>query len=185
MPHLDVVELGSSIGVVASHIAHKLAPSRRFISIEADPRLLGQIELNVTRNAPLTELAIVHGAVDYSSDGRSSVDFIVGARNVDSRVSHASNDHVHLRVPTVTFSGILDQYKVGYYALVSDIEGAEAGLLEKEWLPLQRCQQVIIELHKTEYEGREVSIRDMCSILQSKHGFRLRDQRGAVYVFER
>ena len=38
-PDLDVVELGSSIGVVSSHIRRRLKPDRRLICVECDGEL--------------------------------------------------------------------------------------------------------------------------------------------------
>lgn len=43
-PDLDVIEAGSSIGVVSSHVAKRLRPGRKLICVEADHRLLGTLK---------------------------------------------------------------------------------------------------------------------------------------------
>jgi len=65
---LDVIELGSSLGVVAAHIARKLDPGRRLVCVEANPALLKSIWTNVHQNAPHARLDVVSGAVEYPPD---------------------------------------------------------------------------------------------------------------------
>ena len=182
---LDVVELGSSLGVVAAHIARKLDPGRRLVCVEANPALLKSIWTNVHQNAPHARLDVVSGAVEYPPDGRPLVRLGLGFDNLVSKVVENDAEGEGIAVPAITLAEILSEHEIADYALVADIEGSEAGLVEREGEALARCQQVIIELHETTRRGQRVTVEDLCRALQDEHGFEMRDRRGLVYVFER
>lgn len=183
-PDLDVVDLGSSLGVVAAHIACKLGPERRLVCVEANPALLECIQTNVHRNAPHAQVTIVYGAVEYPADRRACVRLALGFDNLVSRVVEDGSQE-WIPVPAITLSRILLEHGLDDYALVSDIEGSEAGVIEQGGEALAHCQQIIIELHHTTRAGRRVTIGELVRTLQEKHGYRIREQLGSVFVFER
>jgi FkbM family methyltransferase len=186
---LDVVELGSSIGVVSAHIARRLSADRQLICVEPNPYLLDQIRINLALNAPHVRHRIVHGAIDYSPGRQGEVELEIGARNLGSRVaspvSGVTGAQALTRVPAVTLSGILSEHHIESYTLVADIEGAEAALLEHEETALARCRQLIIELHATTFGGHAVAPEALDDELRRRHGFKLRDFRATVGVYER
>ncbi|KAF0245199.1 MAG: methyltransferase [Planctomycetota bacterium] len=184
-PDLDVVELGSSLGVLSSHIARKLDPSRRMLCLEANPLLIESIRVNLARNAPQIRATVVHAALDYSTEGQGGVEFAVDRNSLHSKTSDRPGLTGAVCVPAVTLSRLLSDNGVGEYALVSDIEGAEAGMVCNEKEALARCRQMIIELHSVNCAGTYISIEAMSEALQKDHGFVLRDHYGAVFVFER
>ena len=184
-PDRDVIELGSSLGVVASHVGRKLNNGRRVICVEANPQLLDIICANVTHNAPQVRVDIVSGAVDYPPDRREFVELVFG---FDNLMAHIVEDEVvpqGIFVPTISLSEIIRQHAIGEYALVSDIEGSEAGLLEMDGAALTCCRQMIIELHHTVRREQIVRAEELAVELHEKHGFRQIDRRGCVYVFEK
>lgn len=184
-PDRDVIDLGSSLGVVSAHIGQKLAAGRRVICVEANPDLVDVIRTNVTRNAPQVAVEIISGAVDYPPDGRQLVELALG---FDNLVAHIVEDEVvpdGIFVPTIALSEIVQRYNLGDYALVSDIEGSEAGLLEMDSAALTRCRQMIIELHHTVRRERVILMEELAAALAGRHGFTLVDRRGPVYVFEK
>jgi FkbM family methyltransferase len=184
-PDRDVIDLGSSLGVVAAHSGRKLAAGRRVICVEANPQLVDIIRTNVTRNAPHVMIEIVSGAVNYPPDGRPLVELALG---FDNLVAHIVEDEVvpeGIFVPTISLSEILTRYHVTDYALVSDIEGSEAGLLAMDCAALTHCRQMIIELHHTVRRDRVILMEELAAALTDKHGFTLVDRRGSVYVFEK
>jgi len=184
-PDRDVIDLGSSLGVVASHVGRKLNAGRRVICVEANPELLDIIRANVTRNAPHVQVEIVSGAVDYPPDRREFVELVLG---FDNLVAHIVEDEVvpqGIFVPAISLSEIIRQHHLGEYALVSDIEGSEAGLLEMDDAALSHCRQMIIELHHTVRRERIVWSEELAAELREKYGFRQIDRRGMVYVFEK
>jgi FkbM family methyltransferase len=184
-PDRDVVDLGSSLGVIAAHVGKKLAAGQRVICVEANPQLADIIRTNVTRNAPHVSLEIVSGAVDYPPDGRPLVELVLGFDNLVAHIVEGEVVPEGIFVPTISLSKILTCYGLADYALVSDIEGSEAGLLEMDSAALANCRQMIIELHHTVRRGRVILLDELATALTKKHGFRLVDRRGSVYVFEK
>ncbi len=85
-PDRDVIDLGSSLGVVASHIGRKLHAGQHVICVEANPQLLDIIRANVSRNAPHVQLEIVSGAVDYPPDQRPLVELALGFDNLVAHI---------------------------------------------------------------------------------------------------
>lgn len=176
---LDVLELGASIGVVTAHIAQHIARDRRVVAVEANPALLGLIGRNVRHNAH-RPAEVVHGAVSYGGDPR--VVFSVAERNVDSGIGRVGRP---ISVQAVTLSGLAERHGLSRIALVSDIEGAEAGMIFDDPAGLSHCEQLLIELHDTCYNGQQLSIRDLRHALECNHHFKLVDMHGAVHVFSR
>jgi FkbM family methyltransferase len=179
-PDLDVVELGSSIGVMAAQVLRRQRPERRLVCVEAAANLRSAIERNSAGSARVT---IVSAAVAYPDRPGSVVAFQRGASNIEGRIAHGTAAGVE--VPTITLSRLLDEHHLDRYALICDIEGAEVGIIERDRSALARCQQLIIELHPTEWQGRAISVDDMVVALVDDHGFRLVDRHGPVCVFER
>jgi FkbM family methyltransferase len=183
---LDVVELGSSLGVVTSQILQKLEPGRRVVCVEASPHLLETLRKNIAENGKGREASVVHGAIAEMPKSGKSVSLSIGEDNTVSRVSDSGGSNDGVLVPAFTLSDILQQeYIEGDFALVSDIEGAEAGFIESDGDALGRCLQLIIELHETHWHGEVVTVDRLRSVLERLHGFRLRANHGPVCVFEK
>jgi FkbM family methyltransferase len=183
---LDVVELGSSLGVVTSQIARRLQRGRRIVAVEANEALLPIIRANVKRNAPQVAVELVHGAIDHS--GASEVELVLGPHSFAGHVGHVGSEHPGApsrRVQALTLRKVLADHGLGDYVLVSDIEGAEAGIIAEEHDALARCRQLLCELHDARRGDRVYSAADLSRLLRSSHGFRLRDHYGNVCVFER
>jgi FkbM family methyltransferase len=184
-PDRDVIDLGSSLGVVAAHSGQKLKAGRRLICVEANPHLADLIRANVRRNAPHVQFEIISGAVDYPPDRREYVELALG---FDNLLAHIVEDEVvpqGIFVPTISLSEIIRRCAIEDYALVSDIEGSEAGLLEMDAAALTRCRQMIIELHHTVRQERIIRAEELAAQLRETHGFRQIERRGLVYVFEK
>jgi FkbM family methyltransferase len=176
---LDLVELGSSLGVVASHCAQRMLPDRRMVCVEANPALIPVLRANLARHAEGRRIDVVQRAIDY--DG-SEVTLIVGENTSGSFVGAGRDGGV--RVPTTTLRELLHEHEIGRYALVCDIEGAEAGLLEEDRAALERCQQAIVELHDTQWRGKTLRVEALADRFHEA-GFVERARHGPVYVFER
>ena len=70
------------------------------------------------------------------------------------------------------------------FALVADIEGGEAAIIDKDEPALRNCEQIVIELHATQLDGRDVSIDDLVRNIEAR-GLALTARHGPVCVFER
>ena len=184
---LDVIELGGSIGAVTTHIAAVLEPSRRLISVEANPAVIDQLEHSVRLNSPSCRLTVVNAA--FAHDHREDVTTLLAVGD-DSTASYVTDieearHRKTIRVPRKTLGELLREHMIDDYALVVDIEGGEACLLEREWGALQRCRQLIAEFHECEWDGQRFRESDLVRLAEEKHGFRLHFRNGPVYVFER
>lgn len=182
---LDVIELGSSLGVVAAQIAKRIAADKQLITVEADPRLVDVINANVHANARTANVTVMNAAIDYSETAQPFVEIAFGESNLSGHIAGESQREPGVRVATTTLSALLAAHAIQSYALVSDIEGAEAGIIEHEQAALAGCAQIIIELHDTTWQHRNTTIEDLSRALQEKHGFKLRDRMRAVFVFDR
>lgn len=174
----DVIELGSSLGGVASHIAHALLPGRKLICVEANPHLIELLRRNLSRNAPHAATEVVHGAIDYS--GLGEVELAIGDSNLSSHLGAGAQV---IRVPSVTLAGILDASGFDDYCLVCDIEGAEAAMVHIDSEVLERCGLLIIELHDVFYGGVLHSPSTLIELIERRTRLRLVARYGAVCTF--
>jgi FkbM family methyltransferase len=180
---LDIVELGSSIGVVSSHIRSRLDPEKRLICVEVDHELLNNVPLNLRLNRLDNNFTLVNCAIDYDHEG-STVLFSAGSSNTTGRLDSLSPPEGSTEVQATTLSTLLIRQGITDYALVADIEGSEAGILFSDPDALLSCRQIIIELHDTSFRGKHITVDTMYARILNL-GFVLRARRGPVCVFER
>ena len=179
-PDADVVELGASLGAVSAQIAKRLNPGRRLICVEGNAALLPLLDRNIRRNSRGAAHHVVNGAVDYST-AQELVPFRIDEQLIFSRLAGAADPADCPLVPRVTLASLLAEHGVGEYTLVSDIEGAEAGIIEADAGALANCRLVIAELHDCRFLGRRFKIEDLVGAMQHR-GFRVVDRHGAVCV---
>lgn len=182
---LDTIELGSSLGVTSCYIRQMLQPAARLICVDANPHLTDLIRINLENNH-LENFAILNAAIDYANEPETRLE--LGPRNIDCKLlrSHpATGLGQSCRVPATTLSEILEAYKIQDYTLVSDIEGAEAEILLKDKAGLERCQQIIIEIHEVQLDGKNFTVEDLKNNLVTEHGFFLVARYGRAFVFDK
>lgn len=185
---LDVLELGSGIGVLSCHIVRKLDPARRLVCVEADSGLHESIRNNIQRNCPGANgrVSVVHAALDYTEPRRSFVELCAGRDHTVTRVTDGPNagGGTRIRVPATTLIELARQNDMENFSLVADVEGAEMGLLFADGEALRGCQQMIVELHDAVWNGRTRTVQE-ASTRAHGLGFTSRDRKGNVFVFER
>lgn len=177
---MDVVELGASIGGVSCAIARRLSPQDRLVCVEANPDIVGLLSENLGRNAPGREVSIVNAAVSYSSAG--TVTFALGSDTLSSQIGAGEATRT---VPALTLTALLDREGLGDYALVCDIEGAEAELFEREGAAFARCHTIVIELHEIRQAGHLVTIDELIRRIRAATGMTLAARYGEVCAFTR
>jgi len=178
-----IVELGTSLGVVASAAARRLPAGGRFIGVEANPELIEIAYCNITRNAPAIDTEVIHGAIDYSSPRGSSVMFSSNSSHTASKLMQATADG-EFSAPVIRLGNLLRERGITDYVLIMDIEGAEAGLLLRDPQSLTLCRQILVELHNTEYDSQPYTCTELRSRIEEL-GFRVKAQYGNVMVFNR
>lgn len=172
-----IIDLGSNLGITASHALRHLNAGGRLFSVEANPHLLAALRANLERHAFGRKISVVHAAVDYS--GNSEVHMNIASDSLGSSVVRTGGATT-VTVPTVTLSDLLDRHGVGDFTLLSDIEGAEAELVRHDGEALRRCHQAVLELHDT-----ESATVDAVHVELEALGFRTVHRHGPVVVLRR
>jgi FkbM family methyltransferase len=180
-----VLELGASLGVTAAHILDVAAPGAEVVCVEANPHLLPALRATTAAAAkPGTRVTTVHGAVPPGPPaGSGSVELRLGGSHLASRAGPGAGGKPgrRLRVPAVDISELVRGWTG--YALVCDIEGAEADLIASAHPVLTGASRVVIELHETTYTDTAVTVPELREALLGL-GFRLMDSRGRVLVLD-
>lgn len=171
---IDVVELGGSLGIVTKAILQRTAETRRVVTVEADALLAKSL---AERFAGAARVEVVHAAIDCSGAGEVT-QFSRGSDNLSGRLGDGN------AVTRRSLSQIIEERGLESFALVCDIEGAEAGLLIDDAAGFCACRHVIIETHETTYKGTRLSTSDFRARFAAL-GFRTIAQHGPVFALTR
>lgn len=182
---LDVVELGSSIGVLACQVRKQMVTSRRLFCVEADPRLVEQIHTNLSLNKLEANVLVINHAIAYGIGAEELVSFSAGEANTLGQLTTGNGSGSDIKVRATTLSGLLEKNGIGEYSLICDIEGAEADIPLHDAVALEGCKQLIIELHKTVLGNRVFEVENLIELFSNVGRFNLRARYGPVCVFER
>ena len=182
-PDLDVVELGSSIGVLSCNISKIIGNSRKLILVEANTSLVNNIQSNLRINGLLTaNTTILPAAISYDYTEAGTTSFYVGRSNLNSSLESGSSK---ISVKSTTLSELLLSENIQHYSLVMDIEGGEVDILLNDIEALDKCEQLIVELHYVSRNGQIYTVEDLVSLFTEKAKFTLIARRGPVCVFLR
>jgi FkbM family methyltransferase len=180
---LDVIELGSSLGIVSSHIASRLGKGRHLTAVEANPFLVETITENIKRHQhPSSTFEVLNYAVGYDTD---EVMITITSNNTETRVIKNGGDGGTVAVKAMSFADLVKRNRHANYALVCDIEGSELEIILREQAALQQCSQLFIELHDTSSDSRQYSVQQLKDLLVDLHGFKIIQQHGPVVYFGR
>ena len=179
-----LVDLGCSLGVLASVAASRMSPRSRLVCVEANPDLIELARRNIRRNAPHVRAKVIHGALDYSQDTASQVSFERGKNHTASALTEDGHPTDGFWAPALQLNELLASERIEEFSLLADIEGAEAGLLSMDGASLRNCRQIVIELHDATFAGRSVSQDDLLQQALAL-GFEVSASYGSVYVLQR
>jgi FkbM family methyltransferase len=177
----DVVELGSSLGVVSCHVKRRIGPARRLICVEANPALVPVIVRNLKLNGLHQKVQVVNRAICYNE---LRWGFVPGLVTTDGRLK--TGDQAN-RVPvgSTTLTALLREFGIHEYALVCDIEGAELEILRRDSEAFRNCHEMIIEMHKVDEGAETTKVDDLQKLFTERLGMSLRARHGAVGYFSR
>lgn len=136
-----LVDLGSSLGFTASHAVHAMGPKGRLVSVEANPALIGFLRRTLEEHARGWDIRIENAAIAY---GTETATLQFSDATMAGRLSELGTT-----VPATTLSALLERHGIGDYALLADIEGAEAQILTEDAGALSGCRRAVLELHDT------------------------------------
>ncbi|MGB3592372.1 MAG: FkbM family methyltransferase [Nonlabens sp.] len=164
-----IIELGSSIGVVAN-ILSTYNPQATICGFEADGNLCSVASENLALNGA-SNATIYHEVLK----GEGYV-FKPGKYSTDGKiVLSGSNSTSNLLVDLIT------RYQIDSpYTLVCDIEGAEYFILN-DMEQLNGCEMILIELHDIEVNGTLHKAEDLMRLLSKS--FELIERYGNVVVY--
>ncbi len=180
---LDVIELGSSLGGVSLEILKKLSIEKSLLCLEPNKVNFSFLQINLKRHYLYYNCNVMNAAIDYSS--ANEVNLSVGNNNLMSKVTNGSliNSDTSL-VSTITLSKILENKNIDY-TLISDIEGAELGIILYDLEALRNCKLMIIELHETHLNGVYYSVQDIVNLIVETGKMEILDFYDNVYVFSK
>lgn len=180
------IELGSSLGVLSTHLASVMQPGGRLLCVEANPELIPTIEATATRIEMETSLdvEVIHAAI-VADPGQRNASLRLGDETVGSTIEATQvADSRSVSVPAVTLSRVVRMAGFPEYALVSDIEGAETSFILGDSEALSLCRQMVIELHDVRTVKNQIRTEELLVSLIAL-GFRLIARRGPVVVLEK
>lgn len=181
--NLDVIELGSSLGIVTSHIGSRLLPGRKLIGVEANPKLISLLNANVKKHLVNGVYFFVSNqAIDYQ---KSEVELSITNNNTETRVITDSQIPTGVVVRTTRVDSLMKDHHIQDYVLVCDIEGAEIGVLLNDSDALKSCSHLFIELHETYYQDKRYDVDSLVRMIVQDHRFVLFDHHGPVFYFSR
>lgn len=179
--NINVVELGSSLGIISSQIINKLNGNCSVIFLEANSYLISNIKKNIQRIQTFNNYKIENKAISYSND--TVVVLNISNNNTEVRLhSVPLNSISTITVPTCRLSDLYITKQ--NYTLVCDIEGAEIEILIYDSESLNHCSNMIIELHSSTFQKNEYQIDDLVQMIKSK-GFSLVARDGNVFFFSK
>jgi FkbM family methyltransferase len=179
-----VVEVGSSIGVVACHIRRKIGAAGRLICVEASPQLSALLARNLALNGFDQNVTILNKAIAYSNEDDGEVAFALGHGSASGRIAKLASGEPYLKVGALKLATLLKNERIEDFSLVADIEGGEAGFIFGDAPALRGCRQIVIELHDTTYNGQTLRVVDLFNALVGL-GFKSVASHGPVCVFEK
>lgn len=172
-----VIDLGASLGIAALHALDVMDAAGQLVCIEAHPELASVLRCRF-RDHP--RVHVEQAAIAY---GTEEAEFVV-AESLNSSRLDASGNANGIRVPAKTLADVVGAVGFERFALISDIEGAEAAMLEEDADVLQRCALAVIELHEVAGTAGRVTV-DSLRIRLSELGFKIVAERGPVVVLVR
>lgn len=170
---LDIIELGTSIGVVASFIQQAFHV-KKMICVEAN-HLLHSLLKNTFKSNDFINTTLLNVAV---SNDNKPVFFATRDSNELGKIV----DYSETKVNAKSLQQIKKENNILNYNLVCDIEGAECNFILGEGL--ENCQLAIIELHKSVWNNKTYSIDELSHLIQKK-GFELLERVNGTFVFKR
>lgn len=141
----DVVELGSSIGVVSCLIRRRMKKAARLLCVEADIELATIAGGNLVLNGLADNSTICNAAV--VGVPMASVQFVRGSISTTGGIVRGQLGPASITIPAYTIDQIREKLSIERYSLVCDIEGEEWNLVSENSPVLVGCVLLLIEVH--------------------------------------
>ena len=179
---LPIIDLGSSLGVVATTAA--CLSNDKILCVEANPKLTDIISTNLLKNG-IEERAfsVLNGAICDKHQAGEPIYFSSRGSNELGRICSPETEGA-IKVDTVLLSEIVSKNIEDEFILISDVEGAEAAFLFSDSMALEKCNQLFIELHPVCWNGVQLEVKDLQERIELL-GFKEEEQRGTNFYYSR
>lgn len=174
----NVVELGGGIGAISCKILEKIGPNNKLIVVEANVGIVETARSNIRNNYPGSNCFVLNRAICEPDENAAK--FREGEKIVSGTTNRLEEEGISVDCISVEK---LSKMVNKEYSLVSDIEGGEMHFIMSS-VRLNKCTEIIIELHEGYYKGSYISEKYMIKKIVQK-GFSLVDKHGPVCVFKR
>lgn len=175
----DVVELGSSAGIMSSFVLGKLS-GKKYIAVEGNSFLNNTFWQNVNlHNKNKCKVTLCNQLIGNKNEATS---FAVQDKVLES--NFYSQGGTVVNTTATTLSSLLQQHGVSNYSLFADIEGAEIFFIEDDASALTHCKEICIELHEGSFGSRFLNAVAMVQQIQ-KLGFIVAGRSDMTWYFKR
>ncbi len=179
---LPIIDLGSSLGVVATTAAS--ISNQKIVCVEANPNLIDIISNNLSKKGKQeNDFSVVNAAICDSNFEDRSIYFSSRGSNELGRICDAETEGA-IEVEAVLLSKIVEEKVTDEFVLISDVEGAESAFLFSDSSALKNCSQLFIELHPVNWNSVDLSVDDLRQQITSL-GFVEQEQRGTNFYYTR
>ncbi|MEK9569617.1 MAG: FkbM family methyltransferase [Paracoccaceae bacterium] len=174
-----IIELGSSVGVLASALSKRLN-NHNFYLVEASPINVSILEKVVAHLGGNNNFSIINKAVAYNTEAV----FFDHVGTISSSIYNSGQCKNSSYITTISLSSIVSKIvnengmSPNGFTLISDIEGAEGEIFFNDIDSLSLCKTLITELEETDAFSKSVQIN-----MLKAYGFKLQEFYDNVYVF--
>ena len=178
-----VIELGSSLGIVSAVIGKTIEDGSRLICVEANPRLSDRLHAFLRANVPTSIAVEVSSAAISATNG--DILFVISTDTTASRLAEPEEVRGAVPVRGLPLEQLLADHQVaGPYAMVADIEGAEAFFISAPSASgLENCERLIIELHAV--GDKPGNLETLATCLEERWSFHTLARYGNVLVADK
>ena len=174
---MDVIELGSSLGVISSLIGKSIS-NRKLVCVEANPELLPIIDQNLRLNN-IENYTILNIGVGNKND---VLWFVPGRHSTHGKMTDIEQYNA-IKIPILHLSDLLISEKINNFNLVCDIEGSEIDIILSDPESLQKCNIIIIETHLVQRKSKQYTPEDIKKLIQNL-GFECIYSYDVNYIFK-
>ncbi|MEM1298341.1 MAG: hypothetical protein AAGH68_03600 [Pseudomonadota bacterium] len=183
-PGMQVLEMGSSIGIVSSVIAHRIGAGGKLVAIEASADLVAYSRTWL-EESPQTKVVAGFGfPVWQVRDSLSVSGFDDKNGSLGGMVAVSDGGEPGEREQIWDMSRACETYGLQPDVLVCDIEGSEAVLLDHDPVWPATLRHVVIELHPSLLAGGDADVQSICRRIEAQ-GFEQREEIRNTFWFSR
>jgi FkbM family methyltransferase len=179
LSEMSVLELGGCLGVLAVIVNKKLDDPNKHIVIEANPKLINNLEHN--RNINNAKFTILNALIsNNSNDVFYSYDKVVAGSS--HRMDDREENKTQHKVDVITLPNLMKKFDIKFDVILIDIEGGELQFLQELLCFNIFLKYIMVEIHEfIMYAGYEQECLDVLN----KLGLKLIAKDGISFLFSR